>query len=299
MKEQIKKTLKNKNAEDNLVSGTVASYVADHFTHIDLFSGIGGFALAAKMVFGEQYENLAFCEIEPFCQEVLRANFGKGINLIDDVKKLNGENFGTVKLITGGFPCQDISIAQRGNRSGLAGERSGLWFEFARIIDETHPEWVIIENVPRLLTSNDGRDFATIIQTLVEFGYGVCWRLLDARYFGVAGTRKRIFIVARFGDLRSAREVLFEQSEICGVLQKPKAKPDIKPMCVGWDGGLTFERLRECILTKTNPIRTGESDGVPRQLDKYRYRALGNAIVPQVAMKILAAIKKTYMAEAT
>lgn len=112
-------------------------------------------------------------------------------------------------IITAGFPCQDASIA--GGREGLAGARTGLFTELARIIDEVKPEWFILENVPGLLSVNKGRDMAFIIATLSEIGYCVAWRILDAQFFGVAQRRRRLWIVGSFGDTRSA-EVLFEQA---------------------------------------------------------------------------------------
>ena len=153
-------------------------------------------------------ECVAVCEIDKNAQSVLRRHFPKA-ELFDDVRKVGKETHGrkTIDLVCGGFPCQDVSIA--GRRAGLAGERSGLWFEFARIIDEIEPRWVIIENVPGLLSSNKGQDFAAIIQWLAERGYGVAWRVLDAQFFGVPQRRRRVFIVASFGN-GSAAEVLFE-----------------------------------------------------------------------------------------
>ena len=172
---------------------------------ISLFSGIGGFDLAFERA---DMECVAVCEIDKNAQSVLRRHFPKA-ELFDDVRKVGKETHGrkTIDLVCGGFPCQDVSIA--GRRAGLAGERSGLWFEFARIIDEIEPRWVIIENVPGLLSSNKGQDFAAIIQWLAERGYGVAWRVLDAQFFGVPQRRRRVFIVASFGN-GSAAEVLFE-----------------------------------------------------------------------------------------
>jgi len=172
---------------------------------ISLFSGIGGFDLAFERA---GMECVAVCEIDKNAQSVLRRHFPKA-ELFDDVRKVGKETHGrkTIDLVCGGFPCQDVSIA--GRRAGLAGERSGLWFEFARIIDEIEPRWVVIENVPGLLSSNKGQDFAVIVQWLAERGYGVAWRVLDAQFFGVPQRRRRVFIVASFGN-GSATEVLFE-----------------------------------------------------------------------------------------
>ena len=183
--------------------------------YISLFSGIGGFDIA----FTEAgMECVGMCEIDKNAQEVLKRNF-PGVDIYDDVKEVGSETHerGSVELICGGFPCQDLSIA--GKRKGLAGERSGLWFEFARIIDELEPGWVVIENVPGLLSSDGGKDFAVILRWLVERGYGVSWRVLDAQYFGVPQRRRRVFVVASFGNGRSA-EVLFEREGMFGDIEE-------------------------------------------------------------------------------
>lgn len=118
-----------------------------------------------------------------------------------------------IDLIYGGFPCQDLSVA--GKRAGLGGDRSGLWFEFRRIVDEIRPRWVCIENVPGLLSSNQGRDFGIVLNGLDELGYGVAWNILDAQFFGVPQRRRRVFIVGCLGDERSAAAVL-SVCESCG-----------------------------------------------------------------------------------
>lgn len=172
---------------------------------VSLFSGIGGFDLGFQRA---GIECVAVCEIDKNAQSVLRRRFPNA-ELFDDVRKVGKETHErkSIDLICGGFPCQDVSIA--GRRAGLAGERSGLWFEFARVIDELEPQWVVIENVPGLLSSNNGKDFAVIVRWLAQRGYGVAWRVLDAQYFGVPQRRRRVFIVGSFGDGRAA-EVLFE-----------------------------------------------------------------------------------------
>lgn len=112
-----------------------------------------------------------------------------------------------VDLICGGFPCQDLSVA--GKRAGLGGERSGLFFEFARIAGELRPQWLLIENVPGLLSSNQGLDFAIVLDTLDELGYGVAWHILNSQYFGVPQRRRRVFIVGYLGG-PCPPEILFE-----------------------------------------------------------------------------------------
>ena len=178
-----------------------------------LFSGIGGFDLGferAGMKCAWQ------CEIDDKARWVLNKHFG--VKVYDDIRTIGKHNLESVDVLCGGFPCQDLSIA--GKRKGLDGERSGLWFEFARIIDGLEPRWVVIENAPGLLSSNKGADFAVILRWLVERGYGVCWRILDAQYFGVAQRRRRVFIVASFGNGNSAK-VLFESD---GVRWDPPAR---------------------------------------------------------------------------
>jgi DNA (cytosine-5)-methyltransferase 1 len=172
-----------------------------------LFSGVGGFDLA----FERAGMSCAWqCEIDPKASAVL-ARHWPGVPNIGDVRDVRAGNVEPVDLVCGGFPCQDLSVA--GKRAGLAGKRSGLWFEFARVIDELEPRWVVAENVPGLLSSDRGRDFAVIVQWLAERGYGVAWRVLDAQYFGVAQRRRRVFIVASFGSGRAA-EVLFEREGV-------------------------------------------------------------------------------------
>ncbi len=168
-----------------------------------LFSGIGGFDLGFELA---GMECAWQCEIDHKASEVL-AKHWPDVKRYTDVRTIGKENLEPVDVICGGFPCQDLSIA--GKRAGLAGGRSGLWFEFARIIDELEPKWVVIENVPGLLSSSNGKDFAVILRWLVERGYGVCWRILDSQYFGVAQRRRRVFVVASFGSGNSAK-VLFE-----------------------------------------------------------------------------------------
>jgi DNA (cytosine-5)-methyltransferase 1 len=126
----------------------------------------------------------------------------------------------------GGFPCQDVSVA--GKRAGLSGERSGLWFEFRRIVSELRPNWVVIENVPGLLSSHSGRDFTTILLGLEELGYGWAYRVLDARWFGVPQRRRRVFIVGCAGGAARAASVL-AVCEGCGGHPAPRreARQDV------------------------------------------------------------------------
>jgi DNA (cytosine-5)-methyltransferase 1 len=180
-------------------------------TGVSLFAGVGGFDLAMER---NSVEVVANVEIDKQCQKVLAKHFpnAKQFSDITDVKgsDLIAAGFKPDRgIITGGFPCQDLSVA--GKRRGLAGERSGLFWEIARLIEETKTEWFILENVPGLLTSNKGRDFGVVIGTMADIGYSLSWRVLDAQYFGVPQRRRRVFIVGRrTGNGLSPAEVLFK-----------------------------------------------------------------------------------------
>ncbi len=168
-----------------------------------LFSGVGGFDLGFERA---GMECAWQAEKDKFALQVLNTHW-PNVRKYEDVKDV-GRNAEQVDLICGGFPCQDLSVA--GKRAGLAGERSGLWFEFRRIIEELAPTWVVIENVPGLLSSNKGEDMAVLLGGLAQFGYGWAYRVLDSQYFGVAQRRRRVFIVGHIGDATAAAKVLFE-----------------------------------------------------------------------------------------
>lgn len=157
------------------------------------FSGVGGLDLGLERA-GMQVKWQA--EVDEWCRRVLAWHWPDA-RIYDDVRAVDGsaEN---IDLLTGGFPCQDLSVA--GKRAGLAGERSGLFFEFARIADELRPDWLLVENVVGLLSSSEGRDFGIVLSTLAEIGYGLSWRVLNAQYFGVPQRRRRVFIVGCLGD---------------------------------------------------------------------------------------------------
>jgi DNA (cytosine-5)-methyltransferase 1 len=156
---------------------------------------------------------VAAVEIDKKCQEVLAHRFPSS-KLFDDVTTVKGSDLigagftPSRGIITGGFPCQDLSVA--GKRAGLAGARSGLFWEIARIVEETQTEYAILENVPGLLSSNNGADFAVVLGTMADLGYSVAWRVLDAQYFGVPQRRKRVFIACRRASSGSAGEILFK-----------------------------------------------------------------------------------------
>jgi len=176
-----------------------------------LFSGIGGFDLGMEM---NGMKIVWQVEIDNACSRILERNW-PAVRRYRDVRKTGVHNLEPVDLVCGGFPCQDLSVA--GRRSGLAGDQSGLFFEFIRVIAELSPRWAVIENVPGLLSSNGGRDMGTVLGALAELGYGYAWRVLDAQYFGVAQRRRRVFIVGHLGTAWSApAKVLFEPESVSG-----------------------------------------------------------------------------------
>ena len=178
-------------------------------TAVSLFAGVGGFDIALERA---GVEVKAMVEWDKNAQGVLRHRF-PNTALFGDVQEVTGDELRSVGfvpergIIVGGFPCQDLSVA--GKRAGLAGARSGLFWEIMRLVDELGPKWLILENVPGLLSSNGGRDLGVVLGALAERGYGFAYRVLDAQFFGVPQRRRRVFIVGCLGDSgRAPAEVL-------------------------------------------------------------------------------------------
>ena len=160
--------------------------------YLDLFSGIGGFRLGLERV-GFKFKNEFHSETDHYANLIYHRHFKNSV-LLGDIKNVKGKELPKIDLITGGFPCQDISIANS-KGVGIAGARSGLIFEVFRIIGETRPKFVLLENVRNLLSKNHGWDFARILVEMDELGYDVQWELLDSQNFGLAQRRKRVFIL--------------------------------------------------------------------------------------------------------
>ena len=156
------------------------------------FTGVGGADLGfEKAGFTISWQ----CELDAWKRSVLAAHW-PDVQIFDDITTMIDPP--PVDILIGGFPCQDLSVA--GQRKGFTGERSVLAFEFLRLAESIRPRWLVLENVPGLLSSSQGADFARLIDEVVACGYGVAWRILDARYFGVPQRRRRVFIVARRTD---------------------------------------------------------------------------------------------------
>lgn len=213
-----------------------------------LFSGIGGFDLAVE---NAGMEILWQCEIDKYAQAVLKHHW-PDVKLYGDVRDVGNES-SAVDIVVGGFPCQNASRA--GDRTGLAGDRSSLWFEYARVLGEIRPQWCIIENVVGLLSVNEGRDFATIIRGLDELGYSVSWRVLDSRHHGVPQRRRRVFLVGYLGDWQRPAEVLFERKGRSGNHAQAGRKEKQAASYPGdtsswWDGGQVSQTLDAVLYKK-------------------------------------------------
>lgn len=173
---------------------------------LDLFAGIGGFSLAGERV---GFSTTAFCEMDPFCRKVL-LNQWPEVPRLDDIRAVDPLEVGRVDILTGGWPCQGNSVA--GKRRGHSDDRSGLFSEILRLIDgmDPRPRFLVLENVPGLVSVSGGRDFAGCINELRRRGYVGCVRRLDAQYDGLAQRRARLFFVCGLGaeGLRAVQLVL-------------------------------------------------------------------------------------------
>jgi|TARA_R110000796_G_scaffold55565_1_gene129192 DNA (cytosine-5)-methyltransferase 1 len=236
---------------------------------LDLFSGIGGFSLGLERTGG--FETVAFCEIEDYPRKVL-AKHWPNVPIYKDVRNVTGETLSrdgiAVNVITGGFPCQDISVC--GHQAGLKdGTRSGLWSEIIRLADEIRPKYVIVENVSNLLAGpNDqpGGWFSRVLGDLAECGYDAEWQNIPASALGAPHRRERVWLVAYSAKIRPTS---FFQGR-----HSPKSYE-------GWEAGASllppnFDGLGSADDSYT--IRGG--DGFPEFMGQLN--CLGNSVVPQI-----------------
>jgi len=159
------------------------------------------------------WEPVAFSEIEPFPCAVLAHHYPNVPNW-GDMTKFKEWPDESIDILVGGTPCQSFSVA--GLRKGLDDPRGNLMLTYLAIADKYRPEWLVWENVPGVLSSGGGADFATFLGALGELGYGFAYRILDAQFFGVAQRRRRVFVVANSRDWRRAAAVLFERESLSG-----------------------------------------------------------------------------------
>lgn len=181
------------------------------YHHLSLFTGIGGFDLGLASA---GIETIAHSEIDKFANRVLAERF-KGIPNHGDITEFDARRYrGSVDVVSFGSPCQDLSVA--GRRKGLDGSRSGLFFEAARVVDECKPHFAVWENVAGAFSSNAGRDFLAVIDTLADLGARqIGWRVFDSQYTGVPQQRRRVYLVADFRTDCSA-EILLEPESCAG-----------------------------------------------------------------------------------
>ena len=151
---------------------------------------------------------IGFSEIEKFPARVLEHHYPNVTNFGDMTNYKEWNINGTVGLLVGGTPCQSFSVA--GLREGLKDPRGNLMLTYVGILDHFRPKWFVWENVPGVLSSNEGRDFGSLLGAVADIGYGFAYRVLDAQYFGVAQRRRRVFVVGNLGDWRGPAKVLFE-----------------------------------------------------------------------------------------
>lgn len=277
------------------------------------FAGIGGFDLAFLR---QGFKIQSQCENDDFCQAVLQSHWPE-TSVFPDVKTLDASDIPPAEIWVGGFPCQDVSVARgaRG-RDGLKGKNSGLFYPFIELASAHRPEVILIENVPGLLNSHSGRDFAVIVETLCSLGYGVSWRVMNTRYFGAPQSRPRVFLVAWKGAPEKSFSALYEDSQPMRLESPRKAflresrcartgayVPEVG-YCLaatsgrhtGTDWSRTYvayeaevRRLTpgECERLQGFPTGWTEIEFSPKErsydLDSLRYQALGNAVsVPVV-----------------
>ena len=236
---------------------------------LDLFSGIGGFSLGLERTGG--FETVAFCEIEEFPRRVLAKHWPE-VPCYHDVRELTAAQLSAdgiaVDVITGGFPCQDISCA--GKQAGISdGTRSGLWSEIVRLIGELSPRYVIVENVANLLSGPSkkrGGWFGRVLGDLAECGYDAEWENIPAAAVGAPHRRERVWIVAHPPKKRSASQLL--RQNCAASVQKFEARTSMLPAY--FDG----------LGSAGDSYSLREGDGFPEFLGQLN--GYGNAVVPQI-----------------
>lgn len=224
------------------------------FSHGSLFSGIEGFGLGAAMC---GIKTVWSCEFEEFQTKIIQKNFGNEHEINRDIR--NYSNPKPVDIVSGGFPCQDISIAGKG--IGITGERSGLWSEMFRIVGQIRPKYIIIENSPMLLV----RGFERVLCDLSKIGYDAEWQCLSGTDFGIQQGRERLYVVAYPDKVNSERSL--QES----VFRKPFLQGEHTRVYPGW-------RNRQSLPTSRF---SGKSNDVPYRVD--RTESVGNAVQPVVA----------------
>lgn len=291
---------------------------------LDLFSGIGGFSEGLERTGG--FETVQFCEIDPYCQRVLRKHWPE-VPIHDDIKTLFPNSAGAqcpgktgggnhcegrstvrfdggsrpapasalpaIDVITGGFPCQDLSLA--GAQAGIDGARSGLWAELARVIGHVRPRYAVLENVSALVSGDRGRWFGRVLGDLAAIGYDAEWHCIQAADVGAPHIRDRVWVIAypSSSGVRQQPEPVTgrgveAESEHNGAawnVADARCPPPQVPLARRL---ATIKKFERASWWTTEPDVDRVAHGIPKRVD--RLRGLGNAIVPQIAELIGQAI---------
>jgi DNA (cytosine-5)-methyltransferase 1 len=279
---------------------------------MDLFSGIGGFSLGAYLA-DMKFDKHYFSEVDKYAISIYQKRFPNAIPL-GDIRNINTKKLPEGRwIITGGFPCQDISIGGKG--SGLDGDRSGLWYEYKRLINEIRPEFSIIENVGAITF----RGLAGVLGSLAQIGYDAEWQDIRASDLGAPHKRERIWILAypqshRFkdDDAIQGNYNAFKTEEVDKgrIYYTTGEKGNNIIKCLGqdipgkgigngepkfidpWDNN-KIERIKKWWINEPDVGRL--ANGVSNGMD--RLKCLGNSIVPYIAMLIFLSIKKYFYYE--
>ena len=272
---------------------------------LDLFSGIGGFSLGLERTGG--FETVAFCEIEEFPRKVLRKHWPE-VPIYNDVRTLTADVLArdgiAVDVITGGFPCQDLSVA--GKQAGMGeGTRSGLWSEIVRLIGELSPRYVIVENVANLLSGPSekrGGWFGRVLGDLAECGYDAEWRNIPACMVSAPHRRERVWIVAHATKMHrdgskdyacqrlgcwplsklgnDGRSVFM--ADAAKIRQQRSRQSFFASDCAAQSQGKAVDAFASGVgsVWSAEPAVGRVANGVPNRVD--RLAALGNAVIPQI-----------------
>ena len=232
-------------------------------THIDLFSGIGGFTLAGEWA---GFRTVVFCEKELFCQGVLKKHWPE-IPIIPDIRDFDGTKWQGATILTGGFPCQDVSVGNT-EGEGIYGNRSSLWAEMCRIIGEARPKYALVENVSNLLK----RGLGGVLWDLAEVGYDAEWYCISAADIGAPHLRDRIWIVAYPKCLGRQQRPIIQK----GIFNKRTHDESC-------NGGEICNESAD--YWAVEPVVGRVAYGIPNRA--YSLKALGNAIIPQIAFEIM------------
>ena len=267
---------------------------------LDLFAGIGGFTIGLERA---GFDTAAFCEIDPYAQKVLRKNW-PGVPIYDDVRTITAERLASdgigVDVITGGFPCQDISVS--GNQAGIQdGTRSGLWSECARLLGELRPRYAIFENVTNLLNGHGGDWFKRVLWDISQIGYDAEWHCIPASELGAHHHRDRIWIIAYprgeygrdNGQLATDQAQRTQSAIKSSAIREDVAYPNstqCQRRCLSVGIQSQYANISGASGWSVEPSLGRVANGIPSR--SHRLKCLGNAVVPPIPELIGRAINE-------